>query len=265
VLLVPLKKNPENNFHLILNDEDISQLNEHKGTFLKEGKIEIIDCYSVVDTPVIKKCISNSDEMIKKMTIQDSYDPNNLLFLPQEIRLLSPSRLINHDEFVQIAEALPQRFRDYNWKLVYSTYTNGTSLVTFFSKTENQGPTIILIGDQEGYVFGGFVSEEWKITTEYFGDGESFVFSVRPKFAAYYWTKANDYYATANRDFIAMGGGNNGRFAFYLDSELNWGTSEVSKTFLNRTLSRNVEFYCTVAEVWAFTLDEVAPHITSSC
>lgn len=43
-----------------------------------------------------------------------------------------------------------------------------------------------------------------------------------------------------------------GRFAFCLDSELNWGSSEVSQTFLNRRLSNNEEFHCHVVEVWGF-------------
>jgi hypothetical protein len=57
-------------------------------------------------------------------------------------------------------------------------------------------------------VFGGFVSEEWRVSaSDYFGDGECFVFRVKPNFTAYYWTGANEYYVMANKQFIGMGGG----------------------------------------------------------
>jgi len=85
----------------------------------------------------------------------------------------------------------------------------------------------------------------------FFGTGECFVFSLKPHFACYKWTHANDLFMVARRDFIGMGGGTAAHYAFYLDSELYFGTSEVSNTFLNRRLSGTEEFRCTVVEVWA--------------
>lgn len=248
---------------------------EKKGTFLKETKkIEIIDCYEAADAKKVPSVVlRQSDEFDMRAIIQESYRKGLNGLPPDEedskcnqhhsldlgCHLLHDSKLIGHDEFTQIRLALPQRFHDYNWKRVFSTCVDGTSLTTFFSRTQDQGPTVLLIGDTLGHVFGGFVSEEWRHSgNDYFGDGECFVFRVKPNFVAYYWTGANEYYVMANKQFIAMGGGNNGRFAVYLDSELYWGTSERCSTYLNSNLSNDVEFYCTVAEVWAFTFDETA-------
>uniref|UniRef100_A0A6B2LLB7 Oxidation resistance protein 1 n=1 Tax=Arcella intermedia TaxID=1963864 RepID=A0A6B2LLB7_9EUKA len=149
---------------------------------------------------------------------------------------------------------MPMRFRDHNWKLLFNSSSDGTSLITFYSKLYDSGPTIILIEDKAGHVFGGYASEDWKVQPRYFGTGESFVFAVKPKFTVYNWTSANDYFIQANHHYIAMGGGTNGGYAFYLDSELHWGTSETSNTFLNRQLSSTKEFYCTVVEVWGFSI-----------
>jgi len=97
------------------------------------------------------------------------------------------------------------------------------------------------------------VSEEWKDSGQkFFGTGECFVFSLKPKFACYKWTRANDYFMVATKEYIGMGGGTSSRYAFYIDSDLNFGTSEVSNTFLNKQLSGTEEFNCVVVEVWGF-------------
>jgi len=99
-------------------------------------------------------------------------------------------------------------------------------------------------------VFGGFATETWQPVGSFFGSGECFVFSVEPNYACYKWTGSNDYFMFASKNYIAMGGGGNGRHAFYLDADFSWGTSEVSQTYLNRRLSSTEEFSCTIIEVW---------------
>jgi hypothetical protein len=58
-------------------------------------------------------------------------------------------------------------------------------------------------------VFGGFNSVGWECLTKkgYYGTGECFVFSIKPKMAFYKWTEANDYFVSSTKDFIGMGGG----------------------------------------------------------
>jgi len=171
--------------------------------------------------------------------------------------LIGKSLLINEANFKKIRQALPMRFRDKNWYCLFSTSVHGTSLATFHSRLENSGPTVMLIEDSNGYTFGGYASDEWvNHDNEFFGTGECFVFSVRPKSAFYKWTRANDYFMYSTPEGFAMGSGENGRFAFYLDAELQYGTSETSITFLNRRLASVEEFSCTVLEVWGFTYRE---------
>lgn len=167
--------------------------------------------------------------------------------------LIDPSNIINDSHIQQLSSHLPLRQRYCNWKLLFSTAQHGTSLITFFSKVKGESPTLIIIKDSDGYVFGGFASEGWEPRRGYFGTGECFLFSLEPSVAVYTWTKADSYFMFARRDCIAMGGqGTSGRNGFWLDSEFNYGTSEVCKTFLNRRLSAAEEFKCAVVEVWSF-------------
>jgi hypothetical protein len=56
-------------------------------------------------------------------------------------------------------------------------------------------------------VFGGYASEPWAAHPNFFGTGECFLFTLKPQFNAYKWTKANNLFMYAQRDGIAMGGG----------------------------------------------------------
>lgn len=76
---------------------------------------------------------------------------------------------------------------------------------------------------------------------DYYGTGESFVFSFHPTFKAHRWTGANDYFVISSDSWLAMGGGGGG-FAFQIDDELDAGESNPSETFGNPRLSSN-EFF----------------------
>uniref|UniRef100_A0A6B2KWW9 Oxidation resistance protein 1 n=1 Tax=Arcella intermedia TaxID=1963864 RepID=A0A6B2KWW9_9EUKA len=166
--------------------------------------------------------------------------------------IIGSSILLEKSHFRKLRENIPYRFQFREWKKVFSTETDGTSLTTFYSKLSEYEPSIVIIEDSSGYRFGGYASECWTVRgNHFFGTGECFVFSILPTFAVYKWTTANDYFMVATKEFIGMGGGTSAHYAFYLDAELNCGTSEVSNTFLNRRLSATEEFRCTVVEAWA--------------
>eukprot|EP01125_Pyxidicula_operculata_P011027 TRINITY_DN360_c14_g1_i1.p1 TRINITY_DN360_c14_g1~~TRINITY_DN360_c14_g1_i1.p1 ORF type:complete len:363 (-),score=116.14 TRINITY_DN360_c14_g1_i1:60-1034(-) len=187
----------------------------------------------------------------------------NVVVAPDDIevgtgKLLGKSLMLKKENFEMLRDTLPLRLRDYNWQCIFTTTQHGYNINTFFSVVAEAGPTILLIEDTNGHVFGGFASEEWRSSSTdlFYGTGESYVFTVKPNFAVYKWTRANDFFMHSSRSCIAMGGGTQGRYAFFIDGDLNYGTSEVSNTFLNRRLSSSEEFTCTVLEVWSFTNQE---------
>eukprot|EP00811_Abedinium_folium_P036714 NODE_9398_length_1427_cov_4.226154.p1 GENE.NODE_9398_length_1427_cov_4.226154~~NODE_9398_length_1427_cov_4.226154.p1 ORF type:complete len:408 (+),score=148.20 NODE_9398_length_1427_cov_4.226154:183-1226(+) len=64
------------------------------------------------------------------------------------------------------------------WRLAYSPRVHGTSLQAFFRRMAHEGPSLLLVQDSAGIVFGGFASMPWHIADRYYGTGESFVFRV---------------------------------------------------------------------------------------
>ncbi|KAG9455016.1 hypothetical protein H6P81_007920 [Aristolochia fimbriata] len=78
------------------------------------------------------------------------------------------------------------------WKLLYHSSINGLSFNTFFgSITAEDGPTILLIKDKEGYVYGGYASQPWDRRSDFYGDMKSFLFQLYPRASIFRPTGAN--------------------------------------------------------------------------
>lgn len=152
---------------------------------------------------------------------------------------------------VKLASILPARYRHCAWNLLYSTARHGVSLNTFYMKTRNRGPSVMLVEDSEGFVFGAFVSESWEVRKGFYGTGESLLFTLFPAFNVYSWSGLNDYFMFAREDQMAIGGGG-GKFGLWLDSEFLQGASAPCDTFLNSTLASQEYFQCAVMECWGF-------------
>jgi len=163
---------------------------------------------------------------------------------------LGSSKLIQESEFKKLLRSLPFQLEDSKWKLLYCSAIHGVSMNTFYMKIQNSPQSFILIQDDNNHVFGGYNPESWRIDTKFYGTGESFVFSIRPEFIIYPWTKANDLFVYSTLDIIGMGGGQSGNFAFYLENQFSRGISKTSNTYLNRQLSATENFNCTMIEIW---------------
>lgn len=111
--------------------------------------------------------------------------------------------------------------------------------------------SVIIVQDSWGYVFGGFLAHALEKKAFYYGNGESFVFSVTGSSApqCYKWTGVNDMFVISDFNCFAMGGGGGG-FAFQLDDELDTGVSNRSDTYNNGQLSSSEFFKCLNLEVW---------------
>jgi hypothetical protein len=70
--------------------------------------------------------------------------------------MLHPSQLMTDKMIAQVHLSLPNVFQHRTWDLLYSTYSHGRSLKTFYLKNEKAGPNILIVKDAGGYVFGGY-------------------------------------------------------------------------------------------------------------
>jgi hypothetical protein len=73
--------------------------------------------------------------------------------------------------------ALPSILR-HRWRLLFSTKTHGESFQSLLHQITHQGPSLIVIKDQQGNVFGGFASKSWVIKSQFEGTACKLLFII---------------------------------------------------------------------------------------
>jgi len=162
------------------------------------------------------------------------------------------SDLFGLPEFAQLHKALPRRFWFHEPKRLFQTTKDGLSFITFYSAAAQLTPTFLVISDTADHVFGAFTTEEYKKNPKgenvLGGTGETFLFTLRPQFAAYKWSKLNEQFQLSGGSTISFGGDVFG--GLWIDSTFSHGRSHTSDTFLNDCLASKPEFDILSFELW---------------
>ncbi|XP_033491642.1 MTOR-associated protein MEAK7 [Epinephelus lanceolatus] len=155
----------------------------------------------------------------------------------------------------------PQLPDSYNapWRLVFSTQLHGESFTRVVTGLTNCGPTLLLIKDTKGHVFGGFASHAWEVKPQFQGDSRCFLFTVFPRLRVYTATGYNQHFMYLNHSQQTMPnglgmGGQHGYFGLWLDSEFGRGHSRARPkctTYGSPQLSGEEDFTLDSMEVWA--------------
>ncbi|XP_055790340.1 MTOR-associated protein MEAK7 [Salvelinus fontinalis] len=154
----------------------------------------------------------------------------------------------------------PQLPDGYNipWKLLFSTQLHGESFTKIVGSCKGRGPTVLLIKDTKGHIFGGFASHGWEVKPQFQGDSRCFLFSVFPCLRVYTCTGYNQHYMYLNQGQQTMPnglgmGGQHGYFGLWLDSDFGRGHSRARPrctTYGSPQLSAEEDFTLDSLEVW---------------
>ncbi|KAI4378654.1 hypothetical protein MLD38_016105 [Melastoma candidum] len=145
------------------------------------------------------------------------------------------------------------------WKLLYHSSFSGLSFSTFLGNITNiQGPTVLVIKDREGHIFGGYASQPWERHGDFYGDMKSFLFQLYPRASIFRPTGANRNIQWCAVNFssedIPNGIGFGGRanhFGLFLSASFDRGESFACTTFGSPCLSKASRFYPESIECWA--------------
>ncbi|CAB3361115.1 Hypothetical predicted protein [Cloeon dipterum] len=155
-----------------------------------------------------------------------------------------------------LATAVPSDFRK-NWRFLFSSVVHGESFSKMLGSAVWQGPTIILVQDSGGHVFGGFAVASWNVGPKFVGDNRCFLFSLRPKMAIYPTSGYNEHfqYLNVQQQTMPNGLGMGGQldyFGLYLDANYGKGfCSESCTTYHSPMMSTSKQFDVSHVEVWA--------------
>ncbi|KAK4272699.1 hypothetical protein QN277_021217 [Acacia crassicarpa] len=147
------------------------------------------------------------------------------------------------------------------WKLLYHSALNGLSFNTFLGNISNhEGPTVLIIKDKEGCIYGGYASQPWERHAEFYGDMKSFVFQLNPKASIYRPTGSNNNLQWCAVNFtsedIPNGIGFGGRvnhFGLFLSANFDQGHTFSCSTFGSPCLSKSSRISPEVIECWGVT------------
>uniref|UniRef100_A0A3Q4B839 MTOR-associated protein MEAK7 n=1 Tax=Mola mola TaxID=94237 RepID=A0A3Q4B839_MOLML len=157
-----------------------------------------------------------------------------------------------------LAPQLPDRYSA-PWRLVFSTQLHGESFTRMVAGLMTRGPTLLLIKDTKGHVFGGFASHAWEIKPQFQGDSRCFLFTIFPRLRVYTTTGYNQHFMYLNQNQQTMPnglgmGGQHGYFGLWLDSDFGSGHSRARPkctTYGSPQLSGEEDFTVDSMEVWA--------------
>lgn len=127
------------------------------------------------------------EDMLKRIIISSRIAP----------RSFKSSIVDNYDLLDDLWQYIPERAAVKNVSVVFNSNNDGTSLQTFFSRVDPFEETIIIIRTIKNEVFGSYCSSSWSLRKNqaqsaakksyYFGNGETFLFTLQPTFSVYLW------------------------------------------------------------------------------
>ncbi|GAU95557.1 hypothetical protein RvY_07156-2 [Ramazzottius varieornatus] len=105
---------------------------------------------------------------------------------------LRGGQILSDDRFEAVWYFLPARYQIGHAVLAFETEEHGISITTFYDKLKAFPASILVIRTTNEEVFGAFCSEDWEKRRErkdfdFFGTGETFVFSFSPRSRIYPW------------------------------------------------------------------------------
>jgi len=179
-----------------------------------------------------------------------------VVFVPPKLE--GTSKILNESNIKFLCESLPSEDFAKNWKMLFSSDTNGESWNRFCFHVTGTGPTIILIKDTGNFLFGGFASESWKEKyPKFYGNASSFVFQLAPQQIKYKAVGHNENFQYINYGTKTLfnGIGMGGQFDFFgwvinEDFETGHSRGNPSSTYGNPCLASSPDFKVDYVEVW---------------
>lgn len=135
-------------------------------------------------------------------------------------KLQIQSELLTEPDLRRLWPFLPARYRILNLLALYLSDAHGYSLRTLYARCGDHAPLLLVVRSTRSYIFGAFVSHPWserRGDRAFFGNGECFLFRLRPQFRYYAWVgkdagletlpDGSEYFLMGSDRELVVGGG----------------------------------------------------------
>nr|CAI5860403.1 unnamed protein product [Callosobruchus analis] len=200
---------------------------------------------------------SGSNLAVDSVTLTEKERDRSLIPYCKGLDLIpSYPSILDFNQITYINAHLPQQYQ-IEWRFLFSSEIHGESFSTLIGRIVNQGPSVIVLEDSHGYIFGGFAPANWELTPKFYGDDSSFLFTLVPKMRVFPSTGYNQHFQYLNLhqqtlpNGLAMGG-QHGYWGLWLDSEYGKGMASPTCTTFSGycQMSHSKEFTFRHLEVW---------------
>jgi len=254
-------------------NEEIEEITTMKFMF-PQGDLSSIYAYLALWHP---EKLDISDEIQKYLILESSGLANCDDSGPV---ILDKSSILDERNIIEIYRSLPHKIQNQAWSLAYSTRLNGFSLQNFYrTLSEYTDSTLIIIQDNNGYVFGAYLSCTPRVSETFIGTGKSWLFTFgrvskergskaivekddenkersglflthKNTLSIFHWSGLNEYFFRGTIDNMIFGAGN-GKFGIFIDSDLHKGRIQDCETF-ERWAHMELDFSISCLECWRF-------------
>ncbi|XP_077312406.1 MTOR-associated protein MEAK7-like [Lithobates pipiens] len=250
-----------------LAEQLLSQLRSASGSTLEEEE-ERLNYYYPQDSIMDWLCRTPLVSVLLRITVTVGLSVlKNSTEQQQDVRSLFPTckmgnwadcrSLLDFPSIIFLNFHLPAEMQ-HRWCLLFSTQVYGMSFIQLCTHLVDKGPTLLVLRDTNGFIFGGFASPNWEVKPHFQGDNKCFLFTIFPKFGIYTSTGRNEQYMYLNdgiqEDPKGLGmGGDLGCFGLWIDQDFRNGHSKAKKlctTYNSPRLSAREDFTIDSMEVW---------------
>ncbi|XP_068170159.1 MTOR-associated protein MEAK7 isoform X1 [Antennarius striatus] len=147
--------------------------------------------------------------------------------------------LVDLPTLMFLAPQLPDSYSA-PWRLLFSTRLHGESFTRMVAGLMKGGPTLLLIKDTRGHVFGGFASHAWEVKPQFQGDSRCFLFTVFPRLRVYTATGYNEHFMYLNQNQQTMPNGLGPQRTNCLHLTLSSASSYLTPTTFKSSLTTSI-------------------------
>lgn len=218
------------------------------------------DCNDEVTSDLLRKWLSNTHEIfnLHKYVLSHMFSfKTNQSVIPTPVYNPSFTKSIldySHIMFLNL-NLMPEFQRQ--WRLLFTSQFHGESFTRLMKCAINQGPAIVIVKDDMSNIFGAYASTNLALCPKFYGDQNSFLFTLKPDMKLFQSSGFNEnfIYLNSNQQTLPNGLGFGGQFEYWglwIDSEYGQGeSSNTCSTFRDyQMLSHDKHFKIMHIEVW---------------
>ncbi len=147
--LSELKYNIETDRYAYVIDDKYEPIIQSFSNYLQD-KLKGDELRSVIDRKLLNSFVDEYLLDINNKDVQDFFYPIYSPFLKESV--------INEEKY---DAKLREWAGNYKWKLIYRASEHDYTAKSFHDYCDNQGPTLIMIKSDRGWIFGGYTTQSW--------------------------------------------------------------------------------------------------------